>query len=85
MKIVVDAFLLWHYNTPIFAHYRLGLVYFFRDTLAKAIKELESAAEYTGETSTPRKLIYEALAKCFKRMGLEEESRHYAGLAESAQ
>lgn len=66
-------------------HYRLGLVYFFRDALARAIKELESAAEYRGEDSTPRKLIYEALAKCLRRMGLEEESKRYADLAESAQ
>jgi tetratricopeptide (TPR) repeat protein len=66
------------------AHYYLGRIFYLRGTLAKAMKEFELALSDATVAGTSRKVIYDALAKSSRYLGLWEEASRYAHLAKSS-
>jgi tetratricopeptide (TPR) repeat protein len=66
------------------AHYYLGRVSYLKGTLPRAVKEFELALDDATSAGTSRKVIYDALAKSYRYLGLDEESAKYARLAKNS-
>jgi tetratricopeptide (TPR) repeat protein len=66
------------------AHYYLGRVSYLKGALPRAVKEFELALDDATSAGTSRKVIYDALAKSYRHLGLNEESAKYARLAKNS-
>jgi tetratricopeptide (TPR) repeat protein len=82
LKLALSKGLSTKYSSA--AHYYLGRLSYLRGALPKAVKEFELALDDATSAGTSRKVIYDALAKSYQHLGLNEESAKYARLAKNS-
>jgi len=63
------------------AHHELGKIYMRKGAFARAIEEFKLAEAHADASNTPKKYIYDGLAKSFRKLGMNDEAAHYADLA----
>jgi tetratricopeptide (TPR) repeat protein len=66
------------------AHYNLGRVYMRKAACARAIEAFSQAAKVAEKLGSPRKVIHEAMARCYSELGMSDKASQYAELSKKA-